>query len=624
MPEELTTGGPSREELLKIRATTTQLYGFIHSPTEVPKGATPVSSAEDYDPKKYAEYISKGKAKLTPFGQGDAEYKKVNLLGQKVTSAIVFTGSAKTVWGQWQEVARSLPNGPYYMDGRDGELVIHNRKTNAPTGFVYTYAGGNGELLTFQIKSKMGTQSADAAQSTDIDGDEKEVTVDIVQNYTSPNSGLYVYEPNAEIPEVGPQIDKTRVDLNSQREKLFSYRGIDNNQGGSAVIDPDTIQTFKSEEEAIEYYRDGAFTGAIEFTPEEATRLNRELIEFLKGQQNPRTEAELDELIHINNPHNFYITRTVRVRQALDPYQYGGRAQLTGGGGLTENYYNQSRSRVQQRRIGEKYIRDNYTVVGYKQHKLGQEGYVEWGVNDAYPSKELNTLPEGMESVQGKQYNTATKLFVVEVVKDIAIPLNIIHLFGGILPVGGIVESLENDMGANRENQVKAKATIVGRPAVESSMNLLIQNVSSKYSGVWYTKEVTHKINPSVGYQCEIEFVQRDIPVVRNQIHTSMSTANLAWNLLADDVLREKAKKSFETGDWEIPIKLRAQARALSKKTKLNIAIAQDANDPTQTQVMVGGENDNNYSGWLETRDQKISLDMNDLSFSNPAHGLSK
>lgn len=629
--------GPSEEDLIRLRATLPNIYGFIHSPTEVPKDATPVVSVEDYVPEKYAQYVAEGRARANIFDEGladgstDVEYVRATLRGRKSTEAIVFTGSAKTLWGQWQEIARSLPNGPHYMDGRDGTLTIHNRKTERPTSFVYTYAGGNGELLFFSVQSKMGTQAVDAAQSTDIDGDEKELTVDLVQNYTGANTGLYIYEHNAKIPEIGPQIDKTRVEVNDQRERMFKY--LSYGPGGYGppqktempFSEVEPLKTFASEKEAVQYYRDGAFTGAIEFTPEEATRLNQQLVELITSQNEiPKTLEDLDNLIHINDPNTFYITRTVRIRQTLDPYEYGSREAMMRPGGPTSSYYNQSRSRVNQRRIGEKYIRDNYTVVGYKQHKLGEEGYIEWGVDDPYPGEALNTLPDGVE-VQGKQYNTSTKLFIVETVQDVTIPLNIIHIFGGVLPIGGLTEALDNDTTGNRENQVKAKATIVGRPAIESSMNLLIQNVSSKYSGVWYTKEVTHKINSSVGYQCEIEFVQRDIPVVKNVVTTTMSTANLAWGLLSDETLREKAKKSFETGNWKIPIKLRAKAKALSQNTKLNVAIVQDNQDPTKATVIMGSQDANQYSGWIETRDKSdISLDIKDLSFSNPAHGLTK
>ena len=62
-------------------------------------------------------------------------------------------------------------------------------------------------------------------------------------------------------------------------------------------------------------------------------------------------------------------------------------------------------------------------------------------------------------------------------------------------------------------------------------MNLYIQNVSPKYSGIWYITEVEHSFSISGGYTCLASFIQRDITMSTSLVHTNINLRQKALDL---------------------------------------------------------------------------------------------
>jgi hypothetical protein len=101
---------------------------------------------------------------------------------------------------------------------------------------------------------------------------------------------------------------------------------------------------------------------------------------------------------------------------------------------------------------------------------------------------------------------------LVTIETEIVIEMNGVDVVSGADTIN-MPGALGNDIVENVTNKVKASAKVIGDPVLESSMNIQIQNISSKFTGLWYTKKVTHTISSSDGYMCNIEFVQRTVPV---------------------------------------------------------------------------------------------------------------
>ena len=167
--------------------------------------------------------------------------------------------------------------------------------------------------------------------------------------------------------------------------------------------------------------------------------------------------------------------------------------------------------------------------------------------------------------------------------------------------------SMGNDVINSVINRVEATARVVGDPIIESSMNINILNVSKRFSGVWYTKKVSHNINPQSGYICDIEFVRKDKTISKTVIKASTATNNLVEKLRQNVREAEKAGKNPGT--------------AMSK-LKILLENVREAN-PLGSIVATPGENSNEYkiynvehpNGYVDNLDfLSTKIDVNKLN----------
>ena len=95
---------------------------------------------------------------------------------------LAILGVSTNKYNQLGEIFRWAKNGPYFLDGRDNMLNIHNQLTNRPISKVYTYAGGNGELLEFRVSSEYTISVVGVTKTTEIGPDKtiKETMTQVV------------------------------------------------------------------------------------------------------------------------------------------------------------------------------------------------------------------------------------------------------------------------------------------------------------------------------------------------------------------------------------------------------------------------------------------------------------
>lgn len=588
----------------KDGSTIPLVYKFLNAPSKTVPGAVPVLSIENNDPDKLAK-ISVKQMLDNYFMETDEEnpYYSSQLIS-KTARTLIFTGASKTKWGQMQELADKMANGPYYMDGRDGNMHLHNKMINRPISHVYTYFGGNGELLKFTISSKFTLNYAEVSQSTDINGDTKEGETVISQNASNPDPGLYVFEPK-KLGMISEPRDKTRVE---KPVNQIEYYGIDRNKTQGIqetendifdnaryeALSPDIV--FNSESDAIEYFR----TNDPNLTEQEFKTLTEEILKRYQSLQNPKTESELDRYLHDwDYWDGFVIRRKVKIFERLKPLDY-----------LNDpNRKVTSANKYESIWKGLKNIREKYKVVGYSRWE--NDHWREWGVDE-------NIWDYGMAN-EDMRVNVISE-------KELEIPLHSIHLFAYRPINGNSPIAMGNDLQKSLENQVKASGLFVGNPSLESSQNILIQNIGSKYSGAWYTKKVTHQFSQSSGYTCDIEFVQRDITMFRSVIKANINTKAYTADL------NEQARKNIDSEAYKIPARAKAYAEKImpeleakyGKNAVSNIRIVQDNVEPSKFYIYTSAEEDTILSSFIATDDDftQISLNKDDLSYSAMTPGV--
>ena len=206
----------------------------------------------------------------------------------------------------------------------------------------------------------------------------------------------------------------------------------------------------------------------------------------------------------MNTLSNYTVTRKVTIKKKVNPIDYD-PLKATNNVGSTYNQntaygvYGQDLPRIQWQR-GYDYLKNQKGITIL-------ETNIE--VNKHIPEKNTVTLLEEIE---------------------LEIPIN-----GARTLASDYTEYADLFMGNDIEevvrNQLTATAVFVGDPFLEKSQNLEIQNISDKYSGVWYIKSVTHQFDTGSGYLCNVKFIKKETVVSKNVIKASMAMMNAMANI---------------------------------------------------------------------------------------------
>lgn len=502
------------------------------------------------------------------------EYREVMMVEKRVTN-ILLAGSFKNLHGQLKQFGKLMPNGPYYMDGRDGVMNIHNKMSNRPVCKVYTFAGGNGELLSFSVKSKFVKSSVELSKTSEVDPDTKDVittSTQVLNNQDAANPDGYVSWRDF-LDKYPAKADATRTVINAPVNDIFPRGGtIDTSVGHSNIqVNTDYLK------DQVNYTRNKAgipvvptfhsFADAVteisaqpDLTQAEVDAYIKQLKERWEYIQNPQKESEMDDAIHyMNYLPNFTITRRVRIVKETNASVHDPKPQLRNPGSFTTVGY------------GYKNLSDQLK----SEESSAKRGFEHLKKKSGISI--LSTTPVISRNAYGTSYTTEIKVKYLEEM-DIEIPINgALVLSSEWVPLSGAI--MTNDIEDRIDNQVTADATVVGDPFLESSMNIQIQNVSLLYSGVWYTKKVSHKINSSGGYTCDINFTQRDIPYSVNRIEGRLIT-NKAMAEINDE-----ANKAIVTGSYKRVPQLTQWLKAYSRNFPGYSLIAVGTSDPNQIAI---------------------------------------
>lgn len=86
---------------------------------------------------------------------------------------------------------------------------------------------------------------------------------------------------------------------------------------------------------------------------------------------------------------------------------------------------------------------------------------------------------------------------------------------------------------------------VVGRPSLKTSMVLQLLNVGKRWSGYWYIKKCTHRMDAGTGYITDLELVRNNgtagFQVAAGNINTQDVVSNNARSQGTTDVGKNKA-----------------------------------------------------------------------------------
>lgn len=505
------------------------------------------------------------------------QYRVENLKSKRATTTILI-GTSNNLWGQLQQLGKSTKGGPYYMDGRDGKLTIHNQKKSSPVFAAYTYAGGNGELLEFHVQSSYVKSAVEVSRNTEIDGDTKDMDTTVVQGMVEPDQGNVdaYYQWSSPTNKQNFTFGYTGAILGYHLNTFKGsssedpYSTIDTSQD---IFDPITkgAAVFNGKEEAVSYLKSNP-----RLTKEERdTWLNT------MAQKHKAYTGQVHTIGTLENAlkEGFEWEPCVIKRKAFVRHQ------------VNPTVYWSDKSRPNS---------PNYQLTSTRARVSGDIS--RWKKGYKYLKDNPNFL------ITSRNVSVGGLVEVIEYM-ELEIPLEGVRVLADT-PNFDIPEFFSNDISENLTNQVKANARVLGRPGIESSMNIEIRNVSSKYSGIWYSKKAIHRINIGTGYTVDIEFTQRDTPISTVTITKKMATQKATVDI------NKAAKEALRTGSykWSSDFKGSIKDWVKSKWPDKSHLIVMNPDDPSQYSVYVS---DKDFA--TEYQEGK-PLDMKTIKENNLTH----
>ena len=437
---------------------------------------------------------------------------------------------------QLQNKVRFLPNGPWYVDSRDGVIYIHNRKFQEEPVRTYTYQNENGEVLKVQFTTQWVTKSTKVVLHETIRPDNKVVEATRVE-----------YEEKKNDNEIINQIDNTQV-VNPWNTTRFheDYRTHPSDVGVEDEMDLvySLTQQKKLREEADlklrEKMSEDPMAGIKKVqndylstltTSETLAMINqakndndltesvKKRIDLLSSQMNYITdpkeyEAKMKELLDILK---FTVELEHYEWKEVDPISFSEdptyKDRLDDTQGTWRGIFNDSHSAQSQL--------NQLRLNGYD--KLKQDPNVlKVEVVESYTGYVPGQYYEQQGLPKKVRYMVKTK-------SGVKIPLyqawyNMIGRYGGTDRVMWAAKANANGGLKRKEKELQVLMTVVGRPQLTSSMVINIQNIGRRWSGPWYIKKCTHRMDAGSGYLCDLELVKNSSVGGSNTSAVGLST----------------------------------------------------------------------------------------------------
>lgn len=577
--------GRSGTALDKLTPNGVPVYGVEQQPTKEGLGWPEVGvEVLNVDLRETSNYVVSPEAiedALNPYMREieQGTVRQMNFYGREAVYTLV---NSKNKWNQFGDLCKRMKKGPWFRECRDGKMILHNRP-DRPVSKVYTYAGGNGELLEFEVTSKAVRAQVNVTSTSRINPDTKDLELAVEQVNSDPNAGIdpvdkvdgYAGWPSSEhqaaevragrrgyqwgdyaLPGIGkPTYDGKNSytnDLPAPRPRVLLE-----DMPYNATHNPTIDHIFTSVEAAKKAYQPGGIFGDHLTDAEVQEYMSQLQNRLSKAQIDPTSGTELrNSLMGLQDLGKLRISRKVKVNVPID------FEAVANSGWLTKEL-------IADGLDLSKITRE--TAAGYEGRHVGgarlsdQDWLRELGVKVTWrePTKEQLGTSLPYQTIQGRT-KTGWAVAYAEYETELKVDIDGVRILASDAWMNRGANFI-NSMANSLYDQLTAQAKIVGDPSVENTMQFQIQNVSDKFSGVWYIKKVTHKIDIHVGYQCDIEFTKRSVSVSTNTVEVKKNHDKLV------EAIHKKAQEAVAAGGGVgadvIEAKARQIAEDLRKKT---------------------------------------------------------
>lgn len=453
---------------------------------------------------------------------------------------------------QLEQKMKGYPNGPWYIDSRDGVIYIHNRKFTQEPEYNYIYQSENGEVLRVAFTMQNVTKRVKATLSQTIDPDEKDIIV----------GSTGIQEPDKGKEQLTSKRDKTATPQdNTEVVPSWDYNtgqnfglGHPNTQAefmdnqmranGSAVPDlkairevdskeplPTQGQSFNAGKEAklnqmsVEEYQMAIFE--IEKTlPSDKRAILQQIKKTCKTgksiESNLKQYFEAEKYIFTDEEQVKYLAE-----EYIDPTEYD-----------PEGY------RVKSGR-----------AMGGLEHQIWYDK--AWDRGYGAMKKDPTIVEVSMADTQDYHLgygNMGKKVKVRRWKKhDLSVPLyklyhNLFSRYGGADKYAWAMNANANGGLKTTERKLSCQMTVVGRPSLQSSQVISLENVGKRWSGYWYIKSVQHSMDAGQGYLCTLDLIKNNARDGQITAKSNLSTQDIVSNDASSEAKTSFGKDKKKSG----------------------------------------------------------------------------
>lgn len=458
---------------------------------------------------------------------------------------------------QLEQKMKGYPNGPWYIDSRDGVIYIHNRKFTQEPEYNYIYQSENGEVLKVSFTMQNVTKRAKAQLTETIDPDDKGLIVGSTDIKEPERAKEEIVTPLAPLPqdntEVVPSWDYgTGQNFGLGHPNIAAEMDAEQRYGAKAQKHNQAMKEYGSKKPYVAYeagkqemldnlstdqYREAINIAANRLPSDK----KRQLQQILKNSKNGKElESNLRQLLENER---YLFTGEYKMEylaeEWVDPREYdpegGTITHMIDIRTFSSNPYEKQMIDNQSQRGIEAMEKNPYITVYPNTYKVDYSG-------------EGVTTPTMTRKVKAKVKIRRMKKVPV-LVPIYKLYHNLFGRYGGADKVSWAMNANANGGLKTTERKLVCQMTVVGRPSLQSSQVISLENVGKRWSGYWYIKSVQHSMDAGQGYLCTLDLIKSNAKAGQTTSKTQLSTQDIVSNDAKDMAKTQFGKDKKSTAN---------------------------------------------------------------------------
>lgn len=459
---------------------------------------------------------------------------------------------------QLEQKMKGYANGPWYIDSRDGVIYIHNRKFQEEPEYNYIYQSENGEVLRVSFATQKVTKRVKAQLTQALDPEDKGLIV----------GSTDITEPEKEKEEVTllkpfvAQVDNTMV-VNYGSVPYEDYRShpttniaaemeAEQRYGAKAQKYNSAMKEYGSQKPYVAYN-----AGKQEALDNLSTEQYREAINTAVNNL-PNDKKRVIQQILKNSKNGKELESNLRQLLENERYLFTGEYKMEY---LAEEWVDPREYDPEGRTITHMVDIRTFSSNPYEKQMIDNQS--QRGISAMEKNPYITVYPDTYKveySRDGVTTPTMTRKVKAKVkirrMKKVPFLVPIYKLYHNLFSRYGGADKVTWAMNANAngglkisERKLVCQMTVVGRPSLQSSQIISLENVGKRWSGFWYIKSVQHSMDAGQGYLCTLDLVKNNARDGQTTSKTQLSTQDIVSNDAKDSAKTDFGKNKKNTAN---------------------------------------------------------------------------